>query len=131
MFANAYAKARAIAPNRPVMIGEIGSSEDGGNKAQWINAMSTDLQSGRYPDLKLVVYFDQDKEEQWSGTSSTPTRAAFTSWVNQAYMRGTGTDLANVAAQYAGTPTTRTCTATMRVDSQWSTGFTATVTVTA
>jgi hypothetical protein len=106
MFASAYAKARAIAPRRPVMIGEVGSSEDGGNKAQWINDMSTALQSGRYPDLKMVVYFDQDKEEQWSGTSSPATRTAFTSWVNQTYMRGLGTELAQVAAQYKGTATT-------------------------
>jgi beta-mannanase len=105
MFASAYAKARAIAPKRPVMIGEVGSSEDGGSKAQWINDMSTALQSGRYPDLKLVTYFDQDKEELWSGTSSPAAQAAFTTWVNQSYMKGTGTDLAKVAAQYEGTGT--------------------------
>jgi beta-mannanase len=58
MFTSAYAQARAIAPKRPIMIGEVASSEDGGNKAQWISDMSTALQSGRYPDLKLVVYFD-------------------------------------------------------------------------
>ena len=94
------------------MIGEVGSSEDGGNKAQWINDMSTALQSGRYPDLKMVVYFDQDKEELWSGTSSPAAQTAFTSWVNQTYMKGTGTDLAQVAAQYKGTATTAPPTTT-------------------
>lgn len=103
LFASAYAKARAVAPRRPVMIGEVGSSEDGGNKAQWINDMASTLQSGRYPDLKNVVYFDQDKEERWSGTSSSAVQTAFTSWVNQTYMRGSGTDLAKVAAEYKGT----------------------------
>ena len=102
MFASAYTRARGIAPRRPVMIGEVGSSEDGGNKAQWINDMSTALQSGRYPDLKMVVYFDQDKEERWSGTSTSAVQTAFRSWVNQTYMNGTGTELAQVAAQYAG-----------------------------
>lgn len=150
MFASAYAKARAIAPHRPVMIGEVGSSEDGGNKAQWISDMSTALQSGRYPDLKELVYFDQDKEELWSGTSSPTVQAAFTTWVNQAYMDGTGADLAQVTAQYEGSETsggtttgsttggtttggttTGTCSASMHVDSQWGTGLTATVTVTA
>jgi beta-mannanase len=106
VFSNAYAKARTIAAKRPVLVGEVASSEDGGNKAQWINDMSTALQSGRYPDLKLITYFDQDKEELWSGTSSSTTRSAFTSWVNQPYMKGTGTDLAQVAAQYKGVPTT-------------------------
>jgi beta-mannanase len=141
MFAGAYAKARTVAPHRPVLIGEVASSEDGGNKPQWINDMSTALQSGRYPDLKTVVYFDQNKEEQWSGTSSSATQTAFTSWVNKTYMKGTGTDLAQVAGQYKGTGTTGgtstggttdgTCTASVHIDNQWGTGFTATVTVTA
>ncbi len=102
MFASAYAKARAVAPKRPVMIGEVASSEDGGNKAQWIADTSTALKSGRYPDLKLITYFDQDKEELWSGTSSSTTQTAFTNWVNESYLKGTGTDLAQVAAQYKG-----------------------------
>lgn len=150
MFADAYARARAIAPRRPVMIAEVGSSEDGGDKARWISDMSTALQSGAYPDLKLVFYFDQDKEELWSGTSSPATRTAFTSWVNQPYMRGRGTELAQVAAQYRGTttpptttptttPTTRpptttppagaTCSATYTQVGSWNGGFQGEVTV--
>jgi beta-mannanase len=88
MFATAYGRARAIAPRRPVMIAEVGSSEDGGNKAQWINDMSTVLRSGRYPDLKTILYFDQDKEERWSGTSSSSTQTAFTSWEQEANWPG-------------------------------------------
>lgn len=108
MFANAYGTARAIAPRRPVMIAETASSEDGGNKAQWINELSSTLQSGRYPDLKHIVYFDQDKEERWSGTSSAAVQTAFTSWVNQSAMRGTGRDLAQVTGEYQGTPSPTT-----------------------
>jgi beta-mannanase len=147
VFASAYARARSIAPRRPVMIGEMGSSEDGGSKAQWINDMSAVLQSGRYPDLKLVVYFDQDKEELWSGTSSPATKTAFTAWVKQTYMRGSGTDLAQVAAQYKGTPTTPptttlpttappttpppagACSAIYRTVGSWNGGFQGEVTV--
>jgi beta-mannanase len=143
LFAGAYGRARSIAPRRPVMIGEMGSSEDGGSKAQWINDMSAALQSGRYPDLKLVVYFDQDKEELWSGTSSPATKTAFTSWANQTYLRGSGTDLAQVAAQYKGTPTTPptttpppstpppagACSATYRTVSSGNGGFQGEVTV--
>jgi hypothetical protein len=151
MFSAGYAKARTIAPKRPVMIGEVGSSEDGGSKAQWINDMSTTLKSGAYPDLKMVVYFDQDKEELWSGTSSPAAQTAFTSWVNQAYMRGTGADLAQVAGQYKGTTTTpptstptttpstttpstpappaTACSATYRTVGSWTGGFQGEVTV--
>ena len=102
MFASAYAKARTIAPKRPIMVAETGSSEDGGNKAQWINDMSTVLKSGGYPDLKMVVYFDQNKEELWSGNSSATALTAFTSWLKQPYMSGKGTDLAKIAPQYKG-----------------------------
>ncbi|NUT96493.1 MAG: hypothetical protein HOY78_31140 [Saccharothrix sp.] len=140
-FSSAYAKARSIAPKRPVMVAEIGSSEDGGDKAQWINDLSAALASGRYPDLKLVNYFDQDKEELWSGTSSAATKTAFTSWVNQTYMRGTGGELAKVAAQYKGTnPTTTTttttsppgaCSATHRTVNSWPGGFEGEVTIVA
>jgi len=153
-FASPYAKARSIAPKRPVMIAEVGSSEDGGNKAQWINDMSTALQSGRYPDLKNIVYFDQDKEELWSGTSSTAVKTAFTAWVNQTYMKGRGADLAAVVAQYKGTtpsatpsatrsasptpspspsastpPPAGACSATYRTTGSWSGGFQGEVTV--
>ncbi|WNV85140.1 cellulose binding domain-containing protein [Umezawaea sp. Da 62-37] len=144
IFSGPYATARSIAPQRPVMIAEVGSSEDGGNKAQWINDMSTALQSGRYSDLKLVTYFDQDKEELWSGSSSQSTKTAFTSWVNQSYMKGKGADLAKVAGQYKGTtpPTTTTttttttappptgaCSATYRTVNSWPGGFEGEVTV--
>jgi hypothetical protein len=146
VYSSAYNKARSIAPKRPVMIAEVASSEDGGNKAQWLNDMSAALASGRFPDLKLVNYFDQDKEELWSGTSSAATKTAFTSWVNRAYMKGTGTELAKVSAQYKGTnPTTTTtttttttsttpigaCSATYRTVNSWSGGFEGEVTVVA
>lgn len=156
MFASAYSKARAIAPKRPVMISEMASSEDGGNKTQWINDTSAVLQSGRFPDLKQVIYFDQDKEERWSGVSSPSVQAAFTSWVNQPYMKGTGAGLAQVAAEYKGTatapptttpptsqpptspptttpptspPPTSACSAAYKTTSSWAGGFQGEVTV--
>jgi beta-mannanase len=136
MFSSAYNRARTIAANRPVMISEVGSSEDGGNKAQWISDMSNALRSGSYPHLKAVIYFDQDKEERWSGTSSSAAHSAFTSWVNQTYLNGTGAELAQVAAQYQGTtppPTTPppagACSATYQTVNTWPGGFQSEVTV--
>jgi beta-mannanase len=105
-FDSSYAKARSIAPHRPVTVSEYASSEDGGNKAQWINDMNTALQSGRYPDLKMLVYFDQNKEERWAAASSSAALSAFTSWLRSSTMNGTGAELAEVAGQYAGTTTT-------------------------
>jgi hypothetical protein len=100
-FATAYAKARTVAPNRPVMIGEFASTEDGGDKTAWLEDMDARLRSGAYPDLKLLTYFDLTKEEAWSPGSSPGALAAFTSWTRRRYMRGSGHDLARVAGNYA------------------------------
>jgi hypothetical protein len=100
-FAAGYAKARAVAPNRPVMLGEFASTEDGGDKARWLEDMDTVLRSGAYPDLRLLTYFDVIKEEAWSPSSSPAALAAFTSWVRRRYMQGRGHELAGVAARFA------------------------------
>jgi hypothetical protein len=102
LFSSAYRNARSIAPDKPVMLAEFASSADGGDKAAWFADMDAQLRSGAYPDLKLLTYFDQDKEERWSGGSSTASLTAFKSWLKQPYMNGKGADLAQVAAQYAG-----------------------------
>jgi beta-mannanase len=103
MFASAYQKARSIAPDKPVTVAEYASTEDGGDKAAWIDDMNAELRSGDYPDLKLLTYFDENKEELWSAASSTGSLTAFLAWLSQPYMNGTGTALAEVAAQYAAT----------------------------
>ncbi|GAA2848397.1 hypothetical protein Acy02nite_02010 [Actinoplanes cyaneus] len=97
-FDAAYAKARAVAPDRPVMLGEFASGEDGGDKAQWLRDLNTTLATGAYPELKLLTYFDVIKEEAWSPSSSPAALAAFTSWVHQRYMSGQGHQLARVAS---------------------------------
>ncbi|WP_083971527.1 glycoside hydrolase family 26 protein [Actinoplanes awajinensis] len=96
-FAAAYATARAVAPRKPVMLGEFASTEDGGDKARWLREMDTTLRSGAYPDLKLLTYFDVIKEEPWSPTSSPAALAAFTAWVHRHYMSGHGHELARIA----------------------------------
>ncbi|BCY09915.1 hypothetical protein L3i22_050030 [Actinoplanes sp. L3-i22] len=98
-FATAYAKARVVAPDRPVMLGEFASTEDGGDKAQWIEQMDAMLRSGAYPDLRLLTYFDVIKEEPWSPGSSPAALAAFTRWVNRGYMHGRGHELARIACR--------------------------------
>jgi hypothetical protein len=95
----AYAKARAIAPHRPVMLGEFASTEDGGDKAQWFADMDARLRSGAYPALKLLTYFDVIKEEPWAAGSSPAALAAFTSWVHEPNMKGRGYELARVGSR--------------------------------
>lgn len=71
-FSGAYARARKIDPRKPVMVPEFASSEDGGSKRDWVAAMITELEAGRFPNLRLLTWFDIDKEERWSLTPGLP-----------------------------------------------------------
>lgn len=47
-----------VAPGKPMVIGEIASSEQGGSKAEWIADMLSALPS-RYPRIRGLVWFDK------------------------------------------------------------------------
>lgn len=50
--------ATEIAPTKPMVLGEIASSEQGGSKAQWISEMLRALPS-TYPKVRGLVWFDK------------------------------------------------------------------------
>jgi hypothetical protein len=69
---------RKIAPSKPLMIGEIGSSEYGGSKAAWIVDMLTRQLPNRYPRVKAFVWFNKNWDGMdWIIESSPAARAAF------------------------------------------------------
>ena len=61
---------------KPILIGEMASSETGGNKSAWINAMIPSLKSD-FPLIKGVIWFDVNKERDWRISSSAATESAF------------------------------------------------------
>lgn len=65
--------------NKPLYIGEVASTEEGGSKAQWIANMFTALQS--LPQIRGFVWFDWDKETNWQIDSSRDSLNAFRSGV--------------------------------------------------
>ena len=69
---------------KPILIGEMSSSETGGDKAQWIAGMIPTLKSD-YPLIKGVVWFDINKERDWRINSSTNTLAAFKTMASDPY----------------------------------------------
>ena len=75
VFKTSYDKIRAVT-TKPLMIGETGSTELGGDKAAWITngfaALLTNL-----PAIKAVVWFDANKETDWRVDSSSASLAAF------------------------------------------------------
>ena len=74
-----YTALTAIA-NKPVLLAEVGSSENGGSKADWItSALTTELPM--FPRVGALVWFDIAKEDAW-GLHSSP--AAFAAWTSAA-----------------------------------------------
>lgn len=61
---------------KPILIGEMASSESGGDKAAWINAIVPSLEHD-FPLIKAVVWFDVKKERDWRISSSSATESAF------------------------------------------------------
>ena len=65
-----------VAPNKPLMIGEVASSEYGGSKAGWIKEMLSQVPA-EYPKIRALLWFDKfDSSMDWPiETSSTATGA--------------------------------------------------------
>ena len=62
--------------DKPVMIGETASTEDGGRKARWISEMGHAL-ANRFTRVRALVWFDRVKETDWRINSSSSSLQAF------------------------------------------------------
>jgi hypothetical protein len=66
-----------IAPSKPLMIGEVASSEDGGSKAAWIANMFAELPK-TYPKISALLWFDWSHDGyDWPIETSASSTAAF------------------------------------------------------
>ena len=80
-----------IAPTKPMIIGETGSTESGGNKASWItNALTTELAA--MPKIRGLLWFDKVETgpggyTDWPVESTTASSAAFKAAVQSAPYR--------------------------------------------
>lgn len=59
---------------KPAVITEVGSAEDGGDKANWIHELFTFVKERR---IRSLVWFDVAKEADWRIDSSPASAAAF------------------------------------------------------
>ena len=66
-----------IAPSKPMMIGEVASTEYGGSKATWIRDMLAKLPTD-YPKIRALLWFDKfDSNMDWPVETSGSAAAAF------------------------------------------------------
>jgi hypothetical protein len=74
-----------FAKGKPIMIPETASTEQGGDKAAWINGILPALQ-GSFPGIKAFSWFEMNKETDWRAESSTSSRQAFITFANSSYL---------------------------------------------
>ncbi len=79
VFQQTYNDILGMSPGKPLMIAETASAESGGDKAGWItDALLTQLPAF-FPEVKAIVWFNENKETDWRVESSHTAQAAFAS----------------------------------------------------
>lgn len=77
VFGSSYDTICSLDAVKPVMIAETASNENGGNKASWITSAYTQEIPKRTPRVKIVVWFNENKEVDWRVESSSASLSAF------------------------------------------------------
>jgi hypothetical protein len=84
LFSSTYHKiVDTIAPSKPMVIGEVGSTEYGGSKAGWIKEMLHNLPTA-YPAIHGLLWFDKfvpGENMDWQLDSSAGATSAFASGI--------------------------------------------------
>lgn len=76
IFGQTYQELMALT-SKPIMIPEMASTEEAGNKANWISDAYTVQLPYHFPRIKAVVWFNEDKETDWRIESSAAAQSAF------------------------------------------------------
>jgi len=79
---------KKIAPSKPMMLGELGTSSFGGKKALWIKEMFGEVPR-RYPKVRALVYFNTvDRNIDWPLETSPNAAKAFAAGVRKGIYAG-------------------------------------------
>lgn len=76
IFASSYAELGAINSDKPIIIGEFASTEDGGDKAAWITD-TFDAIRHDFPQIRALIWFHIAKETDWRINSSDAALGAY------------------------------------------------------
>ncbi|AYJ50688.1 endoglucanase [Rhodococcus sp. P1Y] len=74
LFGSAFDELRALAPGTPLLVTEVGSAEEGGSKADWIEEFVAYLDAEQ--GATGFVWFEQNKEADWRLNSTEEAAAA-------------------------------------------------------
>jgi beta-mannanase len=85
-FTRTYPAIRAVAPGKPLMISEVGSSENGGSKADWITDTFSVQLPTRFPGVRAVIWWNRrDEEMDWPIETSAAAQVAFAAAIASPY----------------------------------------------
>ncbi|CAN5608643.1 hypothetical protein BH23CHL5_BH23CHL5_06890 [soil metagenome] len=74
--------------DKPIIIAEMASAEQGGDKAAWITDSFLLQLPLSFPEIRAVVWFNIVKETDWRIDSSPESLRAFVTVANSAYLSG-------------------------------------------
>src|SRR5581483_10847294 len=98
-YQKSYNDLLALAPSKPIMIGEVSSLEYGSNvKANWITDMLTTELPKNYPKIKAVVWFNWRNPDAFPIESSASSQAAFKSGIASGYYQAGSSALGSLPA---------------------------------
>jgi endoglucanase len=76
IFGSSYAELQAINSEKPIIIGEFASTEEGGDKAAWVKEAFSVIRN-KYPQIRAIIWFHIDKETDWRINSSKASLKAY------------------------------------------------------
>jgi hypothetical protein len=93
LFGPTYANFRSLAPEKPIMIAEIASSEYGGAKDAWVQGLLETQLPRVYPEVKAMVWFNWNHPQvngtmDWPIESSPAALGAFAAGIASSYYAG-------------------------------------------
>ena len=85
VFGASIGQIRAVS-TKPLMLAEVGSAEQGGDKSAWISDFFGQLAA--HPEIRAYMWFNHDKEADWRVQSSDASRLAYAAGVAAARYAG-------------------------------------------
>jgi hypothetical protein len=77
-----------VAPGKPLLIGEMGSTEKGGSKASWISEALAEIPTA-FPNVRAMLWFDTfDDGMDWPIETSSSAGSAFASGIGAPAYQG-------------------------------------------
>ncbi|MGH7203182.1 MAG: glycoside hydrolase family 26 protein [Candidatus Levyibacteriota bacterium] len=61
LYYNSYVKMGKIAPDKPLMIAEVNTTNIGGDQAAWYKSMLSQEVPNDFPNIKAIIFFNEDK----------------------------------------------------------------------